>query len=238
MYCRKCGSPCADGAVFCENCGEKLNDAVGEAANDAFDKTVSMWQNAQETVNDAAQGVNNAAQNMNSNAQSFAGTDPNMTYVQANRDLPMNWHKFLVYFCLWAGAIINFLSGITSVGGGQYESYGVSADMIYSYFRGLKTADVIYGIALIGIAAFGFYTAYNLLKMKKGAPKLLLILYAVVAAVSVIYTIAVIVIIKGSYARIDTSSITASASTSVIISVIMIIINNIYYKKREHLFVN
>jgi hypothetical protein len=144
----------------------------------------------------------------------------------------MAWHKFLVYFALWAGALMNLLLGIVCLTGSQYDY----PEIVYRIIPDLKAPDMVYGVLLILLALFGVITAVNLLKLKKGAPKLLLFLYFAAAAACLIYTIWGAGVLS-AYTD-EVSSIIASAIGSVIGSVVMIIINHIYYKKRSHLFVN
>lgn len=159
---------------------------------------------------------------------SFSRVEPQTTV-----ELPMKWHKFLVYFALWAGAAVNLFNGITTMSGGHYEGY---TSMVYAVFPSLKTLDTICGLLMIGLAALGAYAAYSLLKFNVGAPQKLMYLYIAAAAVEVIYCIGAISILSG-YA--DTSSIlTPQVIGSVVASVAMIFVNKAYYEKREHLFVN
>ena len=63
----------------------------------------------------------------------------------------MGWHKFLIYFGLWAGAIINAIFGINYITGITYQSEGLDSTQIDNLYRnidGLKAADVIYGSVL------------------------------------------------------------------------------------------
>ena len=153
-----------------------------------------------------------------------------------NAGLPMNWHKFLVYFGLWAGAAFNLLSAILTLTGAQYGEY---SELVYAFIPGLKIADVVYGIVLIGIAVLGFITAFQLLKLKRGAPKLLTLLFILSAVASLLYVAAEVIILLNYGADLsDMVSTMATTLSSLGISVFMIIANSIYYKKRAHLFVN
>lgn len=153
-----------------------------------------------------------------------------------NAGLPMNWHKFLVYFGLWAGAVWNIICAVTMFAGAQYGDY---SELVYAFIPGLKIIDVVYGILLIGIGALGFLTAFQLLKLKRGAPKLLMILYIVSAAASVLYVVASVIVLLNYGADLsDLASTMISTFSTIGISIAMIIANNVYYKKRAHLFVN
>ena len=52
----------------------------------------------------------------------------------------MKWYKFLIYFSLWAGALLNIGNGLMALQGMQYETGSeVTAELVYAMFDGLKT---------------------------------------------------------------------------------------------------
>ena len=236
MFCNNCGAQLPDGSKFCTACGATL-------AQDAAPQQPQQpggYQPQQGGYPQQPQG--GYPQQPGGYPQQGPYQQPGYGYNQYGGDpryqgFPMKWHKFLVYFALWASAVINAVQGIRVMSGGQYNdpTYGNLAREVYAFFPGMKTADIIYGIILIGIAILGFLTAYKLLKLMRGAPTLLTVLYIASAAGSILYIIMAVSALKGYR---DTSDLTASAIGSLIGSVVMIIVNNIYYKKRERLFVN
>ena len=74
----------------------------------------------------------------------------------------MKWYKFLVYFLLWAGALLNGINGILTLTGRHYDiasgSSGTS-DTIYTVFPTMQVFDIITGILVIGIAVLGILSA-------------------------------------------------------------------------------
>ena len=107
--------------------------------------------------------------------------------------LPMKWYKFLIYFALFLGAVVNLISGVNFLTGNIYvvQSAGeASAELVYTYFSGLQTVDMVYGIGMIAIAAYGIYTRFMLAKFKAVAPKCVVILYIVGAVWGLIYNLA------------------------------------------------
>ena len=205
MFCQNCGAQLADNAKFCPSCGQ--SQAAGQQPN------------AQQPYAQQPYAQQSYAQQVYAQQDRFGG-------------VPMAWHKFLVYFSLWAGALMNLLQGIVCLTGAQYDY----PEIVYRVIPDLKAPDVLYGVLLILLAVFGVITAVNLLKLKKGAPKLLLLLYFAAAAASLIYAIWAAGVLS-DYTD-EVSTIIAAAIASVIMAVVMIIINHIYYKKRAHLFVN
>ena len=228
MFCGNCGNQIAEGSSFCPYCGVQLN---GQEWTPSQEQPGSEYQNAQ------GYNYGPASQqqpgNMHQNAQIYS-------YGLTNREMqnmyPMKWHKFLVYFALWAAAILHLFNGIMAITGKQYEAQGVRASLIYSFFPSLKTGDVIYGVLLIGLAAVTVITALKLLKFKKGAPLWLKMLYLLGLIASLFYVIIVTSALKKYNA--DTSEFVGNAVISAIISVAMIAINHVYYGKREAMFYN
>jgi len=145
-------------------------------------------------------------------------------------DLPMKWYMFLIYFALFAGAVINLINGFTMMTG---AAYGEMADLVYSYYDGLKALDMIIGIASIALAVLGIYTRFRLSGYYQNGPQMLLIVYIAGAVINIGYLV-------GMYAILP-SDITAAISpvsyiTSTITSCVMIGVNNVYFQKRSHLF--
>lgn len=145
----------------------------------------------------------------------------------------MKWYKFLIYFALWAGGIINIIMGINYLSGGIYAATSdaqVTAEMVYSAFGGLKAVDVVYGLVVVALGALQIYTRFRLAKFKTNGPKLLYICYAAGGVASLIYSIAV-----GS---ITGTGLDSSAIGSLVLNVVLFVLNYIYFNKRKSLFVN
>ncbi len=147
--------------------------------------------------------------------------------------LSMSWHKFLIFFALWASCILNIISGITALTGVQYEiaDSRVTAEMVYTVFPSLKTWDVIYGILLIALGALALVTRFQLAGFKARGPKLLYATYIANTAAAIIYVIAVSGIVGENMAD---SGIIAN----IIVSIVMVGVNAVYYGKRKAMFVN
>lgn len=157
----------------------------------------------------------------------------NTPMYQPQNELPMKWFKFLIFFSLFASAVLNTISGIIALTGAQYEQeYKGAKELVYAYFEGLQTVDMIYGVALIAIAAFAIYVRVRLAGYYANGPKLLNVLYLANAGFGLFYIIALQSIV-GSDVNLDMTS----AITSIITSVVMVGVNTVYFKKRAHLFV-
>jgi len=158
---------------------------------------------------------------------------PTMQAYSTEKPLGMAWYKFLIYFALIAGAILNIIYGINYITGGIYFSQTngqVSAEDVYYYYgNGLRFVDILFGLFLIAFAVFGIVLRNRLAKFKPDAPKLVYIFYAVLAGGSLLYAILV--------AAITSTQIGASQVLSIITSIVFLILNIMYFRKREHLFI-
>lgn len=141
-------------------------------------------------------------------------------------NITMKWFKFIIYFQLIASAVLNVINGISYLTGSIYSGN----DFVYIVFPSLMYLDKIYGVCTIVMAIFAIFVRTKLAKFRKGAIKLY---YAFLIAATIVNSIYLIVL-----KSIVPSVGIASNIGSIIGFVILLVINNIYFKKREHLFVN
>ncbi len=150
-------------------------------------------------------------------------------------DLPMRWHKALVYFILWLSMIGNFITGLRNLSGAAYTEAGVDfSNSIYRHFPALATLDKCYGVACLGLAALLLYTWFRLHGFKRGAWVLPAVLYIVGAGISLVYAVGFLAIVGDA---VNADAI-AGVVVSLVLSGAMAAVNYIYYKKREKYFVN
>ena len=244
MYCPSCGQQIADGSKFCTLCGSKLIPSPQKSESPApaqsaapvgyESQNYSYAQNQSQQAYSYGSDQPQPGRYVSENAQPAYGAG--QTQPRAGGDpkyggLPMKWHKFLVYFGLWAGAVINCISGISTMAGGQY---GDSRDRVYAVFTGLSAIDILYGAFLIAMAVLGVITALRLLKLKAGAPKLLYILYGVGVVTSIVY-----MLLASAVTHLPIGDFFSSSTVSSLVTGIAFFAINVrYYQKRESLFVN
>ena len=142
----------------------------------------------------------------------------------------LKWHKFLIFFALWLGALMcvgnasGYLTGFM---------YGENASAVYSYYGSMKTLDVIMGIILLGLAAFYIYVRVQLADFKNGAAKKLAYLYIANALIPLLYCF-----FASNVTKVPFSELASGSWIKVLSATVMIAVNGIYYNKREALFVN
>lgn len=220
MFCSNCGNQLADGSKFCPFCGAQLAQPQQQAApaQPSYPQEQSQPQYGYSQPQDpyAYSPVT---------YQTPVKADP------LNDPRGMKWFKFIIYFQLFASAVISVITAITMFTGAHYQG---QADRVYSYFPGLKGLDVFYAIALLALAAFAIITRQNLAKFRKNGPKFYFIMIIAGIVVALIYSIAGSSILHVSLGEV----MDASSVSSLVVNIALLIINIIYFKKREDLFVN
>ena len=142
----------------------------------------------------------------------------------------LRWHKFQVNFALWAGAILNFITGCRFISGDVYEE---QSSQVYEYFEGLRSIDSIWGVIMLAIAIYMIYVRFQLAGLRTNAPRKLSIMYLLFIAGNLIYIFAV-----SNITRLPLVTILQENPGGIIGFVVMLFINMHYYKKRAALFIN
>ena len=220
MYCPNCGAQLPDGAAFCNVCGQPQ-------------------QNARPAYQQPQQNYQQPYQQPQQNYQQPYYQQPQQPYQQpyypqqnyrqpVYQQLPMKWHKFLCYFCLWLSAVLNIVFGIQYLNG--------DARLVDVYVPELETPNGVYGIFAILIGVLCVVTAILLLKFKKNGPRILHFTLLNSAVGTVVIMVWEALILSGYGA--DATVLYVTAGITLVASLIVIALNNTYYRKRAHLFVN
>lgn len=224
-FCPNCGSAVQDGVAFCPNCGMSLTQPQPTG-------TPIRPTPVQPNGNPSQPYVNPNQPYVNPN-QPYV--NPNQPYVNPNQPigttaLPMNWFKFLIYFALFAGAVLNFIAGINLLSGNSNE-------MLYRFVPGLQTLDILYGLVVLVMAGLAVYTRFQLSAYRAKGPKLLTLLYVINLVSALVYTIGTYMCVDSNpYIELNESALTSNAA-SMAVCVAMIFVNKTYFQKRASLFV-
>lgn len=155
--------------------------------------------------------------------------------------MPMKWHKFLVYFSIIFGAILNLFTAMSYFTGSVYEMEGVDASSVYSVLPAMKIVDMAYAIATVLFVVFSVCIWWQLKGFKVNAYKLVPIMYLVGSLIGILYQVFSIVVMIATVGIENTSGLSGvigSIVFSAIMCVVMVVCNKIYYDKRASLFVN
>lgn len=195
--------------MYCRNCGQQIPDDSKFCTN--------CGVSVEETTTPVdIQQENNYYEQPNQQAVSQPG---------------MKWFKFIIYFQLFLASFSHIFSGLMALTGMSYDFAGGSSAAVYSMYPVLRAVDMWYGVVCIGMALAAVYVRQSLAKFKEGAPNKYLMFLALNFAFSVAY-ILIANVVTGQF------SMDISAMSSSISSVVMLVLNGIYFRKREHLFVN
>lgn len=149
---------------------------------------------------------------------------------------PMNWFKFLIYFMLFADAVISVTNAYGFITGSIYSVISAgeytAADIYGKYGVALRIADMLYAACLIIFAVLTVVARYRLAGFKKDGPVYLYVAYTLSIVFSLAYAIAENIIMGIDY------QVIASAVVSMIPQAVFVYLNYLYFKKRKHLFVN
>lgn len=201
MFCPNCGTNLPDNSTFCSNCGAQINNPAPQ----------QQYQPPQQPYQPPYQ-------------------PPYEPYNTMGNTMPMKWYKFLIYFALFAGAVLNIINGIMMLTGSQYDG---SASLVYAFFDGLQAIDMIVGAACIGLAALQIYTRFRLSGYYQNAAKFVSITYIAAVVINLFYIIGVLVVLPSSVTEyLDFSTFIVQ----IVISALMVVVNNTYFNKRKHLF--
>ncbi len=141
----------------------------------------------------------------------------------------MKWFKFLIYFSLWANAVLNGINALQLFNGDVYDGL---AETVYSVFPKIKTLDMVYAIGYLGLAAFAIIVRFRLAGYKQGAPTLLHAMLILNVAAYFSYAFFASNVINVSF----TDMLNASDTIYAVVSIIMLFLNIGYFNRRAHMF--
>ncbi len=166
--------------------------------------------------------------------------DSEVSEKTAQMALPMKWYKFLIYFALFASAILSFISGLDCLTGNLFGAFGWTADEAYAEFEGLKTLFTVSGIVSIMYAGYLLVTRYCLAKKMKTGPKLIMLMYVINTVINVVLSIAsaYLVVLNTGKTWQEAGFSVIGLITDIAMGALLVYLNKVYFDKRSALFVN
>ena len=152
MQCPKCRAAMPNGAKYCTECGAKLPvqpDSVPNVPQPAIQEAPAY--EAQPVMTEAPP-------------------------AQELQPCGMKWYKFLIYFALWAGAIVNLIDSLQFFTG---SILGDDVEILYAYYPLLKVLNLAFALILVTYAVFAIYTRHRLAQFRQNGPACLHALYLV-----------------------------------------------------------
>ena len=144
--------------------------------------------------------------------------------------LGMGWFKFLIYFALFASAVLNAANAIRVFG----EMSTDEAKIAYELVDGAQALDMILAIGLLGMACLAIFARVRLAGYYKNGPTLLNSVYLGVAAIQLINVVGLYMILPEEAMEYYDFS---GNFSNMAMSIAMVAANTTYFKKRAHLFV-
>lgn len=224
MICPYCRSEIIDTAKFCTECGAPLQVQPAPVMPQP-DEPQSILPEAQlpETPAASTEQPESAVQESPVQPESTAPGAPSMS-----------WYRFLITFGMYFGAFCCVLDAIRLFCGRQY---GKQAQAVYSLIPGLKTADVIYALVLLGIAALCIYARFRLAQFKKNGPLVFLLIFMTAVIAAVIY----LIVCSSLLSRFGVSFgdlLDFQTVVTFLFCILMFVLNRSYFRKRKALFCN
>lgn len=172
-------------------------------------------------------------------AETSAEGMPAAVQINAAQNYHMAWFKFIIYFQLFANAVVMLYNAAAGVFG---LAYGDDAEFIYAAFPMLKAVDVIYGIICLAFVVMAILIRQRLAHYKKNAPVWYLGYVGAVMAAGLIYTFAGTaafnIAVAGVLMESGTAKIIGTVLGTVIGAAVYFPLNYVYFKKRKELFIN
>ena len=268
MRCLKCGYANQMSARFCVNCGSRLGiESAKKIQAENYNNIINNQNQQQQFPQQGQSGnpngnvqINNGQkqpyqqqqfqqppyQNPNGSVQINNGQYPqqgqqinpngNMYMNNGQQELPMKWHNFLVYagFLLGIlyslGSAIKIIISMTNTESAEY--------FVYEFYKAFKVADIIVIIINVFWCVVELYVWREMMQKRRNGWKKYIFCIIGASVINCIKWLAAIIIFKSYELDVSVSQYITDIIAMIICCSISVVLNNIYYKKRDHLFVN
>ena len=146
------------------------------------------------------------------------------------------WHNFLVYagFLLGIlyslGSAIKIIISMTNTESAEY--------FVYEFYKAFKVADIIVIIINVFWCVVELYVWREMMQKRRNGWKKYIFCIIGASVINCIKWLAAIIIFKSYELEVSVSQYITDIIAMIICCSISVVLNNIYYKKRDHLFVN
>lgn len=139
-------------------------------------------------------------------------------------DMPMKGHKFLIYFWIWAQALL----GVSNTLGNIQEINSINEAGVAEYIKGMPLYYMQTALLII-LVLYLIKVRFDLAKFKAGAPKALSIALIMMAVVNLIYVVLY---------SMNNQPIASNAYSIPIVNLMTMVYYRRYYNARDQYFVN
>ena len=258
MTCKNCGAEIGEYVSFCTYCGAPVGNPVVNLSKPTEAEQTPGYSDpdiaqAREALQDPEIGqvpdFNRSHTGWQNNYSGYIPNAAQAAFTQTNgstwREIKqanciigengqrynIGWLKFIVYFQLFAFAIIELFNGIGFLSGSVYGEY---ADLMYAAFPALFPLDKFMGAICLMLCVLGVVTRFMLTGLKRYAPWLYLGVYLCNLVQSLIY----LAIVSGITGLSIWNFFDVSDVAQLISSIVMIAVNFVYFKHRMNAFIN
>lgn len=152
----------------------------------------------------------------------------------------MNWHIALIYFILWLMAFMDLVNGLIGVFGVQF---GPTADggigMALHIYPGPARIYILDGVFALAMCIFIVFVRFQLAGMKRRAPMLLMVMFALNIVESLAFVGALYLTSPELVAQYDANtgtSVLVSGLSSALLTAVVAALTYIYYLRRKEMF--
>jgi len=196
--------------AYCVKCGKSMPD------NATFCPSCGARRTAEEPV-------------VVPDSSSYTMPQANTGYT-APQVHPMKYYKFVIWVQLFLSAVVGVSQGILLLTGRIYETVSdVSAELLYAFYPGMHTVNILFGLIYIALAVAAIYVRQQLAHFKTKAPDLYYIYLIAQMAATFLY---------GVLQNLIIASGLGSAVPNLIVMIILLVLCRIYFEKRRALFCN
>ena len=190
-YCSRCGAQVS--GAYCSNCGAKIEQttaSVGRSHSSYLEEPTFKLP------------------------EEHGATGKNMQTAKPDTSqYKLGWHKFLIYFFLWAEGIVGISNGVQEL---QLAGY-------YGIFG-------LFGLINIALGVFAIVVRFRLAGFKKNSPKLVTLLNVIYACLNLVETLVAASIV--GFENLD-----FYFYSGIISAIPIAVITWRYYSSRQELFI-
>lgn len=155
----------------------------------------------------------------------------------------MNWHITLIYFILWLMAFMNLINGLVSVFGIQAAPTADGGIGFALHVYPSMTYPQIFildGVFALVMCMYTVYVRFQLAGMKRRAPVLLMVLFALNIVESLAYILLLTTLVPDMVAasKANGNDVVLTGAMNAVVSAVVAGLTWVYYQRRRDLFTN